>query len=196
MPVLAHELLGAPPFVGHVPGAFGEGAEPEVQRAQRERADHDQQRVVDAVGVRHGAVEVEDGDRDDDDERERDLEQRTHRLGIARSDELAPRANERREDDQRDQRLFEVEALGEMGHRGRDDESHGQLPGAALAPGQAAREPEQPEAERERERPRDSGHPLGENAPDDPAPVGHLRGRRRDDGDETDERGRPCERQR
>ncbi len=75
-----------------MPGPFGERTEPEAERPQRQRADHDQEGVVGPVRVRDRAVEVEGCDRDDHGERERDLEQRPDRLRVSRGDEFAARA--------------------------------------------------------------------------------------------------------
>src|SRR5262249_41918056 len=64
------------------------------------------------------------------------------------------------------------------------------LPRAPLAPGEPAREPEQADPEGQRERPREVGDPLGEEALDDLASPRRLRRRRRDDRHQPGERGR------
>ena len=75
-------------------------------------------------------------------------------------------------------RLFEVEALCEVSDGGGGDHGEREVPGALLAAREAAREPDQAEAEREREGARGVGHAGWQHAADEVEAIGRLRRQR------------------
>ena len=92
-----------------------------------------------------------------------------------------------------DRRLLDVEALREVRDRRGDHERDRELPGAALAAGEPAREPDHPEPERERERPGGVGHAGRQDAVDEAQAVGRFGRQRGDDRDEAGDRREPGE---
>ena len=159
--------------------------------AERERADQDQQRVVDAVRVGDGAVDVQHGDRHDDRERE-------PTWSSGRTDSGSPGAtNSRRareqqhEHDQRADRLLDVEALREMRDRRsrsrarRRAARRGACAARARARARAAPRPNARVSVRAT-----SGPALRQDAPDEPAAVGDL-GRQRPRRSRSPRPGRP-----
>ena len=127
-----HERLGAPAFGRHVQRPVGVGPQPEEEPAHRERAEDDTQRVVEAAG------DVEREQQREWNADERHLDERPHRLGVARRDELPPGPQQHDADRERAERLLDVETLGEMSDGRSDDESDRELPGAPLPPGETA----------------------------------------------------------
>ena len=100
---------------------------------------------------------------------------------------------QRREQKQRDRRLLEVEALGEVRGGGGDDNGDRKLPGAQPAPGERAREPDRADPEGKREHPRGLRPAWRQNALDELEATRHLRRQRRGDPDHADDRGTPGE---
>ena len=122
---------------------------------------------------------------DADDEREHHLHERTDRRRVARRDELPARTEQRDQQPQVHRRLLEVEALRQMGGGRRRDHDDREHPGAALAPREAAREPDRPHPERQHERPRRGVNAGRQHALHELDPIGHLRGQRGDDRQEA-----------
>ena len=108
---------------------------------------------------------------------------------LAGSGELAPPVDERDEEDDPARRLLEVEALREVRRSRAGDERDCELPGAVLPAHEGAPEPDEEQAEGERDDARALRHPGRQDAADDLEAAGRLRGERRDDPDEADEGG-------
>src|SRR5262249_19449958 len=140
--------------------------------------------------------DVESDEHRERDAEKRDLNERPDRFRIARRDELATRAEQHEEDDERADRLLVVEALREVGERRGDEERDGELPRALLSACKPPREPQQHQAEREREHTSRLREPLRQYAADEVEAVCHLRRRRRDHANETEQGRRPGEEQR
>ena len=104
-----------------------------------------------------------------------DGEQRPRRARIAGDVEAPPVPHECREERERDdRRLLEVEALREMRDGGCDHDHDAELPRAAAAMGERAREPDERDPERERADARSGDAPRREHAADDLEAVAHL----------------------
>ena len=95
------------------------------------------------------------------------------------------------EQEQRDRRLLEVEALREVRRGRRDDDDDCELPGAPAALRERAREPDQPERAGDREDARGLRPARRQHAAHELDAVRHLRRQRRDDPDHADPRRPP-----
>ena len=109
---------------------------------------------------------------------------------VARRNELPAGAEERDQEREVHGRLLEVEALREVGDGGGRDDHDGEVPRAALAAGEAAREPDHPEPEGKRECPGGRRDARRQHAVHEAHAVGRLGRQRRDDRDEA---GSDCE---
>jgi hypothetical protein len=135
--VLLHEL-GRSLTLLAAGGSHSLRPQPQPQGAKAERTDEEGESHLDPPRVHVGVVEAEQEARHRDRECRRDLQERDERRRIAGSDEVAARAQQRDEQQKMDGRLFEVEALREVRDRRRDHERNCELPGASLAPREAA----------------------------------------------------------
>ena len=121
-------------------------------------------------------------------------EQRPRRGRVAGDVEAAPVAHERREQRERDDRLLEVEALGEVERAAEpSDDGDRELPRAPAAARERAREPDEQDPERERADAGRRREARRQDAADEPEPVRHLGRERRGDADRSDEGGSPGE---
>ena len=107
-----------------------ERSQPEVEREEAEGEAETEERVAGAVREVAAAQLRPDAEGGDPHERCAETEQRLNARRVAGNVEAAPPANERHEQEQRDRRLLEVEALGEVRDGGRDDDRDGKLPRA------------------------------------------------------------------
>ena len=90
-----------------------------------------------------------------------------------------------------ERRLLDVEPLREMQDGRRADDHCRKPPRTALAAREAAREPDQPEPEREHERPRRAGDARRQNPVDEVQATGHLGRQRGRDRERAREGGTP-----
>ena len=172
---------------------MSERTQPEVEGEKAEDDREAEERVTGARRELDAADLRSAGDRRDRREGGTEAEQRPDARRVAGDVEAAPPADERDEQEQRDRRLLEVEALREMRDGGGDDDRDRELPGAPPAPRERAREPDQADPEGDREDSRRLGPARRQDALHDVEAVRHLRRQRRDEPDHADERGRPGE---
>ena len=165
LPCSRTSSLGAAPLVGKVPRPLGERPEPE-ERARAARARRSGSAACRRPGPSTRPCRRRGAPRSGRRPRARARPgaaaapprgRRARRTRGARASSAATTTSE-------PARLLEVEALHEVRDRGRDHERDRELPRAALAPGEPAREPEQAEPERERQCPREVGNAVRENA--------------------------------
>ncbi len=173
-----------------LPHRLGDGVaerpQPEVEGEEAEGDAEPEEPVARAVSQLDAAQLRADDDRGDACERGAETEQRPDARRVTRHVEASPVTHERDEQEQRDRRLLEVEALRQMRDgRGHDDRDR-ELPGAPPALGERPREPDQADREGDRENARRLRPAGRQDAAGDPEPVGHLRRQRRDDPDHAD----------
>jgi hypothetical protein len=191
--VCLHDRSGDSPLADRLRDRLPERPQPVVERRDAHGQADPGERVGGTMRQLGAAQLFRDDDRRDACERRSEPEQRPDARRVAGHVEAMPPPNERREQQQGDDRLLEVEALREMRDgRGEDDRDR-ELPGPPPALRERPGEPHQPDAEGDREDPRGLGPARRQHAAHELDPVGHLRGQRRDDADHADERGSPRE---
>ena len=104
---------------------------------------------------------------------------------------MAPRPEQCDQENQMGRRLFEVEALREMRYRRGRNHRDREPPGAALATGEPAREPDHPEAERQHEGAGSARDARRQHALHKVDAARHLRRQDRDDRDTAGEGSEP-----
>jgi hypothetical protein len=157
-----------------------QGAERQHDREGRERVGEPVHRAAGLQGERPAGRRSE---------REPGRERRPELHRLARDVEALPEPDQRGEQEEARRGLLDVEPLGEVGERDRHDEGDPELPRAAAARGQGARQPDEAEAEGERRDPRRRGDLGREHAAYEIHAGGELRGQRRGDAQAAD-RGR------
>ena len=186
-PVSLDERPRDSPLPDRLYDRMAERSQPEVEREDAEGETKTEERIAGAVREVAAAQLRPDAEGGDPHERCAEAEQRLDARRVAGDVEAAPPANERHEQEHRDRRLFEVQALGEVRDGGRDDDRDGELPGSPSTPGERAREPDQAEAAGDGQDSRGFRPARREDALDDPDAVGHFRCQRRREPDHADE---------
>jgi len=101
-----------------------------VQRPEAEHETEGSKDVLDPVAAKPSQVEHDD-ERRRRRERQRRDEERPHEEWVAGNIEALAETEQRREHEQAQRRLLDVEPLGQMGDGQPDHEQDGELPGAA-----------------------------------------------------------------
>src|SRR6185312_8935046 len=128
MAVRAHELAHQATLFGGLTHPLRDRPQPQVQRAEAEHEAESGQAVFDPVAAEPAQVEHDD-ERRSRRERERRDDERPHEERVARNVEALPKPEERREHEQAQRRLLEVETLYEMRKAQADDQHDRELPG-------------------------------------------------------------------
>ena len=133
--------------------ACAERTEPEVESDEAADDGQAEERIAGARRELDPAQLRPAGERAHPRERGAEPQQRPDARRVAGNLEAAAPANERREQEERDRRLLEVQALREVRCGGSDDDRDGELPGAPPPFGERAGEPDQADAEGDGQRP-------------------------------------------
>ena len=163
-----------------------------MERAKAEDDARGGQKVFDPVTAEPTQVEHCD-ERGGRRARESRDDEGSHEERIAGNVEAFAEAEERREHDQGQQGLLEVEALHEMGNGQSDDEDDRKLPGPATPARERARKPDQRQPECQRGDASGSRNAGRQHAAHEIRAVGELRSESGDDAGDSHRRGGPTE---
>ena len=182
------------PVLDALEHALAQRAEPQVERRVGEHCGADVGEVVEPVGKVQPRELDRARKREGRGEPEGERERGPARRRVAGHVVAAPVGEQQREQGDAGRGLLDVETLCEVGGRGEDDERDRELPGAAAAAREPAREPDEREPEGDRREPCCMRHARGSGCLHERGPVGHLGRERRDDADDADAGGRPGDR--